>query len=123
MPSRIFSSIIFTILLFSLSNVNASGQPPAGYRPAISSYVGPGMGNPQRVWVKVINKPTEKVINVWVPPSRQGAIANVYRGSCLKAGCIFILDNEGLKKEYRRKELKSISPQGFMLCDWSYNYE
>ena len=122
-PSLFTSSILIAIASLITSAANANEQPPVGFTPAISTYVGPGMGNPERVWVKVTSKPVEKKITVWIPPSRQGAITNVYRGSCLKPGCIFMLDAEGLKPEYRRKELKSFSADRFTLGDWSYAYE
>lgn len=122
-PSLTTSSILIAIASLITSAANANEQPPVGFTPAISTYAGPGMGNPQRVWVKVASKLVEKKITVWTPPSRQSAITNVYRGSCLKPGCIFMLDAEGLKPEYRRKELKSFSEDRFTLGDWSYAYE
>lgn len=115
-----------TLLIFATlvtSPANANGQPPVGFRRAMSTYIGTGMGNPWRVWVKVTDRPAEKVIKIWIPPSRQDAITNVYRGSCLMPGCIFLLDSKGLKTEYRRMKLKSYSADGFTLGDWAYTYE
>lgn len=104
------------------NNVLAGELPPPGSRPAWSTYVGPGTANRGRVWVKVASSTSSKEITVWIPPSRQDAITNVYRGKCLKAGCLFYWDSDYLP-EYRRHVLKNYASSGFILGDWKYTYE
>ena len=41
----------------------------------------------------------------------------------MKAGCIFVLDRESLKTEYRRNELNNYSLGRFVPGDWTYVYE
>lgn len=74
------------------------------------------------MWVKVTSTTSNTKITVWIPPSRQGAITNVYRGVCLRPGCVFISDSDYLP-EYRRRILRSFTPNGFVLGDWNYTYE
>lgn len=113
----------FVLAAASLSQAPSSlaESPPKGFRPALSTYVGPGTGFGGRVWVKVVRTTSSKEITIWIPPSRQGAITNLYRGACLKKDCVLLLETDYVHD--RRHTLKSYSSNGFVLGNWKYTYE
>lgn len=126
MNRTFFLGLVLAVALLSQAlSVLASDNPPPGFRPAWSTYVGPGMGPASRVWVRVASSTSAMVITIWHSPNRyDGQVTNVFRGSCLKPGCMFIYENDPhLKPELRRRILRSHSSKEFILGDWKYTYE